>query len=206
MKKRFPIPSYVLAALLCFLVVKLGLTGILVCTRLPVLPLSIWQSDTALAKDGQDENIDKKKVQTEKVGGKSPTLNRQSNNSSPEALEVKRLQLEEERAQLDEERKRLEALKNEIDEKLSKVTKIQAVIQKELGKKEDASHKRIKHLIKVYEAMPPKKAAVLIEKLSMEVIIALFSQMKGEDVGQILPYVSPEKAAKISERLATLGH
>jgi flagellar motility protein MotE (MotC chaperone) len=29
--------------------------------------------------------------------------------------------------------------------------------------------------------------------------------MKGEDVGQILPYVSPEKAAKISERLAALG-
>ena len=205
MKKRSIIPSYVLAALLCFLVVKLGLTGILVCTRLPVLPLSIWQSDTALAKDGEDENVDKKKAQTEMVGGQNPTLNRQRSSGSPKALEAKRLQLEEERAQLDKERTRLEALKNEIDEKLSKITEIQSAIQSTLDKKEVENNKRIKHLIKVYKAMPPKKAAMLVEKLDMKIIIALFSKMKGENVGQILPYVSTEKAAKISERLAKLG-
>jgi flagellar motility protein MotE (MotC chaperone) len=53
--------------------------------------------------------------------------------------------------------------------------------------------------------MPPKKAASLIEKLDMNVIISLFSSMKGENVGQILPYVSAEKAAAISERLAKQG-
>jgi len=37
------------------------------------------------------------------------------------------------------------------------------------------------------------------------VIISLFSNMKGENVGQILPYVSAEKAAAISERLVKQG-
>ena len=49
--------------------------------------------------------------------------------------------------------------------------------------------------------MAPKKAAGLIEKLDIEIIVEVFSKMKGDSVGKILSYVKPEKAAMISERL-----
>jgi flagellar motility protein MotE (MotC chaperone) len=123
---------------------------------------------------------------------------------SPETLEQKRVQLEKERMELDAEREKLKGLRQEIDEKVAKLEKIQAAVRSDLEQKKMVQDARIKHLIKVYTTMPPKKAAVLIEKLEMEVIIALFSTMKGENVGQILPYVAPEKAALISERLAKL--
>jgi len=123
---------------------------------------------------------------------------------SPEILEQKRLQLEKERTELDAEREKLKGLSQEIDEKVAKLEKIQAAVRSDLEQKKMVQDARIKHLIKVYTTMPPKKAAVLIEKLEMEVIIALFSTMKGENVGQILPFVAPEKAALISERLAKL--
>jgi flagellar motility protein MotE (MotC chaperone) len=125
---------------------------------------------------------------------------------SPMTLEQKRLQVEKERRQLKKERERLDALKKEIDSKLAKLTEIQTVVQGELDKKKVIQDSRLKHLIKIYTTMPPKKAAMLIDKLEMEVIIALFSRMKGDSVGQILPHVSPGKAAKISERLAKLRH
>ena len=121
---------------------------------------------------------------------------------SPETLENKRLQIEKERLALDEDQKRLAALKTEIDEKIVTLRKIQNAVRKDLEQKQAVQDNRIKHLIKVYTTMPPKKAAALIEKLEMDVVMALFSKMKGENVGQILPYVSPEKAAKISAQLA----
>ena len=123
---------------------------------------------------------------------------------SPETLEQKRLQIEKERRELDQERERLNALKQEIAKNLAKLTEIQSEVQGKLNERQAVREERVKHLIKIYTTMPPKKAAALIDKLEMDVIISLFSRMKGDNVGQILPYVSPEKAANISERLAKL--
>lgn len=123
---------------------------------------------------------------------------------TPETLEQKRLKIEKERLQLDEERQRLDGLKKEIDKKIAKLSEIQNAVQATLNEKKTVRDNRLKHLIKIYTTMPPKKAAMLIDKLEMGVVIALFSRMKGDNVGQILPYVSPAKAAKISERLAKL--
>jgi flagellar motility protein MotE (MotC chaperone) len=123
---------------------------------------------------------------------------------SPATLEQKRLQIEKERRELKEERERLDTLKQEIAKNLAKLTEIQTAVQGTLDERKAIRDERLRHLIKIYTTMPPKKAAMLIDKLEMEVIIALFSSMKGDIVGQILPYVSPEKAANISERLAKL--
>jgi flagellar motility protein MotE (MotC chaperone) len=49
--------------------------------------------------------------------------------------------------------------------------------------------------------MKPKHAASLIEKMDTRLAIRLFSEMKGEVVGEILSYVKTEKAAEISEGL-----
>jgi len=200
----FPVGSYLLGALLCLLLIKLCCTGIMFCTSSPEFLCDIWQSRPALA--GEEEELISKEPRDEMIdpGGETQPFQSQTKKEL-KALEIKRRQLEQREKALEEERKRLTALKEEINEKLSKVTEIQKAVQSDLEKKEALRSDRIKHLIKVYRTMPPRKAAVLIEKLDMNVIIALFSEMKGENVGQILPYVSPEKAAKISERLAKLG-
>ncbi len=235
-KKRSPIRSYVFILLLCFLAVKLVFTGMFVCTKSSLFPLSFWESNAALAKDGQENEKRKKgsEVRSNKKAqaqGDAPDLfelqmeiasletslkeisadvekyfkiQARKMGISPETLERKRVQLKKERQSLDEERKRLRALEREIDEKFSTLAKLQSSIQGRLDEKKVSNDSRVKHLIKIYTTMPPKKAAVLIEKLGMDIIIALFSKMKGDNVGQILPYVSPEKAARISERLAKL--
>ena len=204
MSGRFPfVKSRVQFTLLCFLIVKLGLISIFVCAKRPVFPVPILASNLALAKDAEDQPTESRGLDSASAPQASPRTQRTG--AGLEALEQNRAQIEVERQRLEEERKRLTTLKQEIDLKLARLEKIQDAIQSKLDEQKAVGDQRIKHLIKIYTTMPPKKAAGLIENLDMDVIISLFSNMKGENVGQILPYVSTEKAAAISERLAKQG-
>jgi flagellar motility protein MotE (MotC chaperone) len=197
------IRSQVQVTLLCFLIVKLGLISIFVCAKSPVFPMPILESRLALAKDTEEESTKSPAPDSASAPQASPDT--QGAGATPGVVEKKQAQIEVERRLLEEERKRLTTLKQEIDVKLARLEKIQDAIQTKLDEQKALGDERIKHLIKIYTTMPPKKAAGLIEKLDMNVIISLFSSMKGENVGQILPYVSAEKAAAISERLAKQG-
>ena len=192
---------YLPATLLGFLIVKLMLGGTLLYMKRPML-----DSRPALAEDSESgigQNRSSKSPSGENTPLlPEPSLNFQNLGASVEILECKRAEIETERRQLERERKQLTALKQEIEAYLIQLSEIQDSIQRKLDEQEIISDNKIKHLIKIYTTMAPKKAAALIEKLDMEVIIELFSKMKGEHVGQILPHVSAEKAAKISEHLA----
>lgn len=204
MSGRFPfVRSQAQVTLLCFLIVKLALISIFVCAKRPVFPVPILESNLALANDTQDQPTKSRVLDSASAPQASPHTQRTG--AGLGVLEQNRAQTEVERQRLEEERKRLTTLKQEIDLKLVRLEKIQDAIQSKLDEQKAFGDQRIKHLIKIYTTMPPKKAASLIEKLDMDVIISLFSNMKGENVGQILPYVSAEKAAAISERLVKQG-
>lgn len=192
---------YLPAILLGFLIVKLMLGGTLL-----YMQKTMFDSTPALAEDtesGTWESRSSKSLSGENTPPPpGPSLNFQNLGTSLEILECKRNEIETERLQLERERKQLMALKQEIEAYLIQLSEIQDSIQRKLDEREMIRENKIKHLIKIYTTMAPKKAASLIEKLDMEVIIELFSKMKGENVGQILPHVSAEKAAKISEHLA----
>ncbi len=128
-------------------------------------------------------------------------------------LEAKRVALQEEEQRLNAQRKQLETLKREIDVKLEDLKSVQAKIDAQLKRKAEmeaqaqeqqsiAEAAKIKQLVKVYTSMKPKKAAEIIDKLDMKVVHQVFSNMKGEAVGQILTYVSRDRAAEITERMA----
>ncbi|CAN2048262.1 flagellar protein FlbB [Candidatus Magnetomoraceae bacterium gMMP-1] len=130
-----------------------------------------------------------------------------------EVLRRQKKELERERQRVNQERRQLEVLKKEIDIKIARLSEIQDTVQQKIDEQkalikkhnelqQEALDKKFKHLLKIYSSMPAKKSAALIDKLDMDVVVRLLSKMKGENVGQILGYVSPEKAARISERLA----
>ncbi len=51
--------------------------------------------------------------------------------------------------------------------------------------------------------MPAKKAAPMIDKLEMDLVVKLFARMKSDKVALILPNLDPGKAAQIGEKLAS---
>ena len=128
-------------------------------------------------------------------------------------LDRDRKQIERERENIQKQRAQLGALKQEIEEKVEKLSKLQQQIATDIAKQEAMDDKRkknrkveedakIKMLGKVYSSMKPKQAAAIINKMDIEVIQKVFSQMKGEQIGSILSYVDQDRAALISEKLA----
>jgi len=113
----------------------------------------------------------------------------------------KKAALGEEEKRLAQKEAELRAIQQEINKKITKLTRLRNEIRAELGKKRTAEAQKYKHLIKIYSAMKPQNAAGLIEKLDKKLAIQLLSKMKGEDVGKILSYVDIEKAAIISAGL-----
>ena len=49
--------------------------------------------------------------------------------------------------------------------------------------------------------MPPDRAGKLLEKMDDDVAAQLLRRIKGKEAGAILSLLSPDKAAKLSQRL-----
>lgn len=148
------------------------------------------------------------------ISGQAPLMQPEDIRAIMETLERKRKALQEEEARLKKERASLDTLKLEIEGKIAELTEVQKKIEADLNQKaalaeqqekktEDAESQKIKQLVKVYSSMKAKNAAAIVDKMDMNVVFQVFSNMKGEQVGEILSYVNQDRAAKISEWLAT---
>jgi len=129
-----------------------------------------------------------------------------SSESSLAMLKKKELELEEKEMLLKRREEELLPLKEEIDEKLAQLNAIQARLTsfaQELADKEKAlKDVKIGHLVALYSAMEPAKAAAIMDKLKIETIVRILSSMKGKSAGQILGMMKPERGAIISEKLS----
>lgn len=153
---------------------------------------SIFVESDAIAAEMQKttEETAKEVVQV----GKEDELNLKLLNTKKAALAAEEKRIAVKKAEL-------VAIQQELNNKLEKLTQLRNEIRSEIAGKEAVESNKLKHLIKVYTAMKPQSAAVLIEKLDKNLAVELLSNMKGDAVGQILSYVDSGKAAAISEGL-----
>ena len=128
-------------------------------------------------------------------------------------LEDKKIQIEKSQKNLVQERKELERYEEQIDEKLANLERLKKQINDEMDQlgtkktqqeleKEAAYEAKLRRLVKMYAGMKPKKAALIVDKMTLEVAQEIFLRMREASASQILSFVGAEKAAKISERLA----
>jgi flagellar motility protein MotE (MotC chaperone) len=116
-------------------------------------------------------------------------------------LKKKKAEIKVKEKYLEKRELQLVALQEEINKKVESLTRLRDEIKAEMAEKRTDEEQKLKHLIKIYSAMKPPRAASLIEKLDIALAIELLSKMKGEIVGNILSFVEVGKAAKISEGL-----
>ncbi|MGX9366665.1 MotE family protein [Desulfoplanes sp. PS50] len=107
----------------------------------------------------------------------------------------------QELARKEEELRQLEKI---LDAKLAESKQIQDNIRKMLDEADTLKDKKIKHLIDVYSNMKAKQAALVLETLEEDIAVKILSGMRGRKAGEILSYVTPKKAALLSERLTDL--
>lgn len=127
-------------------------------------------------------------------------------------LQEKKKRLASEEEQLKQERKALEQFKEELDERLTELETLKKQIDADLAlmdkKKTDQELQQeaefeatMSKLVKMYSGMKPKDAAVIINKMDLDVARQIFSRMRESSSSQILGYVDSDKAAKISESI-----
>jgi flagellar motility protein MotE (MotC chaperone) len=124
-------------------------------------------------------------------------------------LERQRQDLQQREEHLQRREAEVEALAADVEAKLDRLMQLQAQVQEQTravsSENEKRRAKQIKHLVEVYSSMKAEKAAGLIDQLEEGVVVEVFTQMPSVAAGKILSFVPPEKAARISQRLAE-GH
>ena len=112
----------------------------------------------------------------------------------------------------EEEVKKKEAellpLKERVDARMAQLNELQdklTALAQQLAEKEKAMRdEKMNHLVSLYSAMDPAKAAAIMDKLKLPTVVLILGHMKGKSAGQILAMMDPEKGASISEELSNL--
>jgi flagellar motility protein MotE (MotC chaperone) len=117
-------------------------------------------------------------------------------------LEERDKQLAHREAQLVQREADLRLVQQHIEDKLTALTMLRKEMGDLLQEKTAFEEKRFEHLVKMYEVMKPEEVSSLFERLNEETAARLLYQMKEKKAGQILASISPQVAARLSERLA----
>lgn len=123
-----------------------------------------------------------------------------------EHLKRKEEQLKAKEAFLNSKEAELMPLKDEVEAKLGELGELQirlTALAKELAEKEKSlKDEKMAHLVALYGAMDPTKAAAIMDKLKTDTVVLILRHMKGKSAGEIVGMMAPEKGALISEELS----
>jgi flagellar motility protein MotE (MotC chaperone) len=96
----------------------------------------------------------------------------------------------------------LALLEADADAKLAELARLREELEGQLEPAEVASARDLETLIDFYQAMKPKKAAVLLEKLPAELAAEVLGAMKSRQAGKVLDAMQPAPAVRISKMMA----
>jgi flagellar motility protein MotE (MotC chaperone) len=193
MKLRLP---YVLvgAALICLVAAKILLTGIFFRAEIPTPGMAVAHA--------QDRRQAKATAPAKAAAQTAEGFEK----VTPEALREKDLALKAREAELKKKEDELLPLKKDIEEKLGELNELQSRLTayaKTLADREEAlKETKLAHLVELYTAMEPTKAAAIMEKLKIETVVLILRNMKGKPAGQIIALLKPELGAQVVEKLS----
>jgi flagellar motility protein MotE (MotC chaperone) len=164
-------------------------------------------TDKPKAKSGDgkaDGAAEEKSAESDKKDEfpEDPTLFTQAEIDLLQRLADRRVELEAWRRDIALRERLLKATEKRLDKKVAELAVIQKRIKgllKQYGKEQEA---KLKSLVKIYENMKPKNAAVIFGELGMPVLLDVVERMREARVAPILAKMSPKKAKRVTTELA----
>jgi len=123
---------------------------------------------------------------------------------APEQDAMTRDLLKNKQIELNRREQELNRLQATIDGKLKNLQALEKRLQSMLNKAQDVKDKKMKHLVDVYSNMKGKQAAQVLETLDEKISVTILAGMRGRKAGEILTFVRPDKAARLSEALTNM--
>jgi type IV secretory pathway VirB10-like protein len=93
------------------------------------------------------------------------------------------------------------SLQDQMQSRLDEMKSIEGKVQTMIKDVDNSQDDRLKHLIDVYSNMKAKQAAQVMSTVEERLAVRILAGMRGRQAGEILTYMDPVKAAKISEAL-----
>ena len=123
-------------------------------------------------------------------------------------LKKKEQELKQREAAVLKKEQELAPLQAEVDTKIEQLNELQTTLTamaKDIAEKEQTlQDERINHLVTLYSNMDASKAAKIMDKLSLDIVVKILANMKGKSAGQILAAMNTDKGAVISESLSKM--
>lgn len=116
-----------------------------------------------------------------------------------EKLGQRRQQLEERARELDLRESLLKSAEKVVDERLGELKELEAKVDAGTRKQEGGAP--LKSLVVMYEAMKPRDAARVFEKMDGRILTPLARQMNPRKLSEVLALMSPEAAEKLTAGL-----
>jgi flagellar motility protein MotE (MotC chaperone) len=119
-----------------------------------------------------------------------------------ERLQARRQELEARAREIDIRESLLKAAEKRIESKVEELKGVESRISTATEQKNEAEAARFKGIITMYEAMKPKDAARVFDRLEMSVLFEIASQIAPRKMSDILGLMSPEAAERLTTEMA----
>lgn len=119
-----------------------------------------------------------------------------------QALGERRDEIEAREQDLEARERMLDVAEQRIDQKIAELAELQARIEALLAAYDEQEEEQLMSLVKVYETMRPKDAAVIFDQLEMDTLLAIISRMSNIRSAPILGRMDPLRAQEVTEELA----
>ncbi|MCH7543055.1 MAG: hypothetical protein IIB65_05405 [Proteobacteria bacterium] len=131
-----------------------------------------------------------------------PTLFTQAEIDLLQRLADRRIELEIWRKDIEMRERLLKATEKRLDKKVAELAVIQKRIKGLLKQYDKEQEAKLKSLVKIYENMKPKNAAIIFGELGMPILLDVVERMREARVAPILARMSPQKAKRVTTELA----
>ncbi len=133
-----------------------------------------------------------------------PTLLTQQEMDLLQQLAERRETLEARSTELDMRTGMLDAAEARIEEKIRELKRFQATIERLIKTYDNQQESNLDSLVKVYENMKPKDAALIFEQLDMDTLLLVVEKMKERKLAAVLSKMNREKASEVTVELMHL--
>jgi flagellar motility protein MotE (MotC chaperone) len=119
-----------------------------------------------------------------------------------ERLQARRQELEARAREIDIRESLLKAAEKRVESKVEEMKAVESRISTATQQKSDADTARFKGIVTMYEAMKPKDAAKVFDRLEMPVLIEIATQIAPRKMSDILGLMQTEAAERLTVEMA----
>lgn len=158
-------------------------------------------SDKELTEYKDPKARDERREREDSLFLASPDFMNESEVKVLQSLAARRETLNQRESSLDLREKLLMAAENRVSEKIDQLKAIESRITGMLKTRDEEQKAQIASLVKVYETMKAKDAALIFERLDTDTLLEVAARMKEQKVAAIMAKMSPDSAQDLTVKL-----